>query len=138
MTEKSCGTIPYTVKDGIVYYLLIKTKRNGNCGFPKGHVEAGENEIETAYRETVEETSVTPDINGDFRYEMSYTLNNGNLKTVVFFPADFRDQIPKHNEGFEHYDYLILPFEEAYQRLTFANSKIMLKKADEYLMKTLF
>ena len=130
MLEKSCGTIPYTVKDGTVYYLLIKIKGDGSCGFPKGHVEAGESEIETALRETLEETSVRVQIREAFRYEMSYRMNNGNHKKVVYFLADFKDQTPARNGDFEEFDYLLLPFDEAYCALTFENAKQMLKKAD--------
>jgi len=42
MIEKSCGTIPYTINNGTIYYLLVKAKDDGYCGFPKGHVEANE------------------------------------------------------------------------------------------------
>ena len=41
MKEKSCGTVLYTVKDNVIHYLLIKAT-DTYCGFPKGHVEAGE------------------------------------------------------------------------------------------------
>ncbi len=134
MLEKSCGTIPYTIKDGIVYYLLVKSKGGESCGFPKGHVEAGESETETALRETLEETSITVNINDKFRYEMSYQMDNGNKKTVVFFLANFQDQTPKRNGNFEDFDYLMLPFDKAYQELTFENTKQMLKAANDFLI----
>ena len=57
MVEKSCGTIPHTLIDGNIYYLLVKAKDDGYCGFPKGHVEKGEGEIQTAYRELTFESS---------------------------------------------------------------------------------
>ena len=133
MLEKSCGTIPYTIKDGIVYYLLIKSC-GGICGFPKGHIEEGESETETALRETFEETSVKVNINDRFRYEMSYRMDNGNQKTVAYFLADFKDQSPKRNGDFEDFDYLILPFDQAYQALTFENTKQMLKAANDFLI----
>ena len=133
MTERSCGTIPYTVRGGKLFYLLVKAKDDGPCGFPKGHVEDGESEIETALRETLEETSLRPIISDSFRYEISYELKNGNQKTVVYFLADFGDQIPARNGDFEDFEYLILPFSEAYDALTFDNTKQMLKAADERL-----
>jgi hypothetical protein len=52
MKEKSCGTVLYTVKENVIYYVLLKA-RDGYCGFSKGHVEAGETEHETR-----EETSI--------------------------------------------------------------------------------
>lgn len=132
MIEKSCGTIPYTLRDGVRHYLLIKNRRDNACGFPKGHVEAGESETETALRETWEETSITPTIDPTFRYEMSYKLSNGNRKTVIYFLAKFENQIPHRNQGFENFDYLLLPFDEAYQALTFENARKMLIAARNF------
>ena len=139
MVEKSCGTIPYTVDNGNVYYVLIKTKHNSYCGFPKGHVEGAESEEETALRETFEETSLEVQLNRAFRYEISYQMNNGNIKTVVYFLANFQNQVPHRNSCFEDFEYLLLPFSEAVQVLTFENTRQMLQNANEFLtcaMKT--
>ena len=136
MLEKSCGTIPYTISNGIVYYLLIKAKNDGYCGFPKGHVEKNESEEETALRETLEETSIHTQINSAFRYEISYQMRNGNTKTVTYFLAKFQNQTPKRNKNFENFSYLILPFEEAYQQLTFENTKQILKEVNIFLTGT--
>ncbi|MBQ8439184.1 MAG: NUDIX domain-containing protein [Clostridia bacterium] len=136
MLEKSCGTIPYTVKDDKIHYLLLRAKDDGYCGFPKGHVEANETEEETAFRETWEEASIKSVINSDFRYEISYKMDNGNEKLVVYFLASFFGQEPSHNDGFEHHDYLLLPFEKACQMLTFENARTMLKEANNLLIQT--
>jgi 8-oxo-dGTP pyrophosphatase MutT (NUDIX family) len=133
ITEKSCGTVPYTKKDGVIYYLLIKTPDGRFCGFPKGHVEDGESEETTALRETWEETSVKPEITPGFRYEMLYDLRGGGKKKVVFFPAYFEGQEPKNNCDFEKFNYLLLPFEKAYDSLSFDSNKKMLKKTDDFL-----
>ena len=105
MLEKSCGTIPYTINNGTIHYLLVKAKDDGYCGFPKGHVEANESEEETALRETLEETSVNVQINREFRYEISYQMDNGNTKTVIYFLANFKNQTPKRNKDFEDFEY---------------------------------
>ena len=133
MIEKSCGTIPYTINNGKIYYLLVKSKNN-ICGFPKGHVEANETEEETALRETWEETSLKVKIKMHFRHEMSYEVNNGNIKIVVYFLANFQNQTPKRNKDFEDFEYLILPFDSAIQELTFENTRQMLKLANDFLM----
>lgn len=133
MKEKSCGTVLYTVKDNVIHYLLIKARDDGYCGFPKGHVEAGETEYQTALRETWEETSIRAEIVGDFRREVSYKLRNGNKKTVVYFLARFLDQSPAHNSGFEHHRYLLLPLAEAQNALTFDNTKQIIAEAEEYI-----
>ena len=136
MIEKSCGTIPYTVKDGTIYYLLVKALDDGYCGFPKGHVQTNETEIETAIRETLEETSVSVNIISDIHYDIFYQMDNGNQKTVVYFLAEFKDQVPKRNNDFEDFDYFILPFDEAHQYLTFENTRQLLKMANDFLTST--
>ena len=56
--EKSCGAIVYRKYHGNTEILLIKHINSGHWSFPKGHVEAGETEVETARREIMEETSI--------------------------------------------------------------------------------
>ena len=131
--EKSCGTVLFTISNGEVYYILIKSADNGHCGFPKGHMEAGETEEETALRETWEETSVNAEIIGNFRKEEAYILPNGTPKTVVYFLAMYAAQTPKNNEGFEKHDILVCHFEEAYNMLTHGVAKEILKEADKYI-----
>ena len=132
MKEKSCGTVLYTVKDNAIHYLLIKAT-DTYCGFPKGHVEAGETEHETALRETWEETSIRAEIVGDFRREVTYRMKNGNKKTVVYFLARYSDQTPAHNPGFEIRHFLSLPLDSACRALTFENTRQILRDAEEYI-----
>ena len=56
--EKSCGAIVYRKYHGNLEILLIKHVNSGHWSFPKGHVEAGETEVETALREIKEETGI--------------------------------------------------------------------------------
>ena len=137
MLEKSCGTIPYTIIEGVIHYLLVRAKDDGYCGFPKGHVEGGESEEETALRETMEETSVAVTIHRGFRHETSYRMPNGNDKTVVYFLASFQNQQPERNGDFEDFEYLILPYDKAYSALTYDNAKKMLQSADQYLSRSI-
>ncbi len=48
--EKSCGTIVYHKKNDKYEFLLLHYPE-GHWDFPKGHIETGETEIETALRE---------------------------------------------------------------------------------------
>ena len=56
--EKSCGALVYRKKQDKVELLLIKHRNGGHWSFPKGHVESGENEYQTALREIKEETGL--------------------------------------------------------------------------------
>jgi len=135
MREKSCGTIPYTVRDGKIYYMLIATQNRDFYGFPKGHTEACESEEETALRETYEETGLTPKITEGFRHEMLVPLKNGNDKLIAFFTADFGEQIPSNVEGFENFHYVITTFEDAKEKITQKATREMLILANKFLLK---
>ena len=56
--EKSCGGLIYREHDGETQLLLLKHRCGGHWSFPKGHMEAGETEMETALREIREETGL--------------------------------------------------------------------------------
>lgn len=56
--EKSCGAVVYRHYGDTVEYLTVKSKAFGHWGFPKGHVEEGESEQESAKREVLEETGL--------------------------------------------------------------------------------
>lgn len=133
--EKSCGTILYTVIDKTIHYLLIRSRDNGNYGFPKGHVERDETEIETALRETWEETSINATIVNGFKRDITYTVGNEKIKSVTYFLASYLEQTPKHNNGFEYNDYFLLPFDEACKKLTFENIKNLLKEANDFIKR---
>ena len=134
ISEKSCGTVSYTLRGGVPYYLLIRS-RDGYCSFPKGHMEMGESEQQTALRETWEETSVRTDIRRDKRWEISYSIGRGKRKKVVYFLATFKDQKPCRNEGFENNEILLLPYTEALAALTHKDTKTMLTEADAAVRK---
>lgn len=56
MSIKKCGVI---VSDRTLQeVLLVKGKKSQKWGFPKGHMEMGESEEETAVRELLEETGI--------------------------------------------------------------------------------
>ncbi|MDR0800201.1 MAG: NUDIX domain-containing protein [Endomicrobium sp.] len=58
LKEFSCGAVIYKMQNDNPVFLLVNSKRNGRWGFPKGHIENGESEIETARREIFEETGI--------------------------------------------------------------------------------
>ena len=55
-------------------------------------------------------------------------------KTVTFFVGKTNQQRIMLSR--EHSGYLWLPFEQAYQRLTYENAKDLLNKADQFIKKS--
>ena len=98
--EKSCGAIVYRKSHGNTEILLIKHINSGHWSFPKGHMENGETEIETAIREIKEETSVNVMIDPTFRETVSYFPKRDTQKTVVYFIARAKnyDFVPQEEE----------------------------------------
>jgi len=87
--EKSCGAIVFRKTRGEYAVLLIKNKYADFWSFPKGHVEEGENEYQTAIREVKEETGIDIKIENGFRVESSYLIGKRKSieKNVVYFTA---------------------------------------------------
>ena len=81
--EKSCGCVVIN-KDKV---LLIKHNK-GHWDFPKGHVEEGETETETAIREVKEETNIDVKIIDDKRFKINYIIEDKQIdKDVIYFIA---------------------------------------------------
>ncbi len=136
MYEKSCGAVVYTIHNGSPLYLLIRN-RSGHIGFPKGHVEFGEDEFETMVREIYEETSlhVTPD--PEFRCEYHYVLWGVVHKRAVYSMAQFsygHSVTTMENEIFG--DWLV-PFAEAKKLLSYDNDRNILEEAHAKIISRL-
>lgn len=84
--EKSCGAIIYKYQENKLYFLIVKHNR-GHYSFPKGHIEKGETEEETAIREVKEETNVDIKIINGFREKITYSPKENTIKDVIFFLA---------------------------------------------------
>lgn len=85
--EKSCGAIIYRRHHGNIELLLIKNANGGHWSFPKGHVEAGETEEETAKREIMEETGIEVELDSNFREVITFTPKKDITKDVIYFLA---------------------------------------------------
>ena len=132
MFEKSCGAVVYTVKDGRPLYLLLRN-RSGHIGFPKGHVEFGEDERMTMKREISEETalSVEPDL--AFREEYQYVLWNIVHKTAVYSLASFRYGETVETMENEIFGDWLVPYQDARRLLSYENDRRILDRADAWL-----
>jgi len=107
--------------------LLIKNKKSGMWGFPKGHVEDKETLIETAIREVKEEIGL--EINSlkmKPSFESNYIDDNGNNKKVIYFIRKIKKTVPKLNDEIDAYMWADL--EKSYEILKFPELKEIVKK----------
>ncbi len=130
--ERSCGAVVFREIGGTTRFLLIKNKRSAHWGFPKGHVERGESDKQTAYREVLEETGIRIRILPDFVTRSQYSIQGKVEKNVNIYLAttdDTNTVIQKE----EIEDYVWLGYEKAKARLKFENDHAILDKAVEYI-----
>ena len=117
-------------------YLLLKNARHGAWGFPKGHSEDDETPMETALRETREETGITDlRVIDGFEVRDSYlvhTPKRGDYrKTVTYFLA--LTPTAKHVQSHEHVESGWFELDEALAKLAFPTLQKTLKQADARL-----
>lgn len=125
--EKSCGAV--VIDNNKV--LLIKHVL-GHWDLPKGHMENGETEVQTAIREIKEETNIDTEINEKYRYTIEYSPMEGVMKEVVYFVATKKsDNIIEQEEEVQLAEWVEI--NEAIERLTFDNAKGVLRKVKEDL-----
>ena len=135
--EKSCGAIiVYKDKNSDNSYkvLLVRNNNGRNYSFPKGHVEKGETEEQTAIREIKEETGLDVEIVDSFREVSDYCPFGNIKKRVVFFMAQaFTDKVVIQKEEIDSYKWVDLF--EAHNICTYENDLRVIKKAKENLDK---
>lgn len=132
--ERSSGAVVYKTEKGTRLYLLLHYEA-GHWDFPKGNVEEGEGERETALREIKEETGIKKVVFEEgFRNVIHYFYKREGktiYKEVVFSLAKTDEK--KVTLSFEHIGFEWLPYEKAVGRLTFQTAKEVLRFAEEFL-----
>lgn len=143
--ERSAGAIVFR-RDKEIKYLLLHYGAAGfrslhskgdYWSFPKGNVEEGESEEETARREIKEESGIE-DIKfvDGFKEKISYFYKREGktiYKEVVFFLAETKSE--KVKISYEHIGFEWLGFEDAFTRLKFKNDREVFEKAHRFLVK---
>ena len=121
--EKSCGCIIINNEK----VLLVYEKNRNFWGFPKGHMEEGETEIETALREVKEEVGLDVEIDLEKRYTLNYIIRDEIDKTTVLYIAKTKnEEIVMQENEIENAKWC--SFEEAIDILTFEDWKEMFRK----------
>lgn len=131
--EKSCGGVVFTrTAEGICYVVIRQT--NGDWSFPKGHMEQGETEEQTAVREISEEVGLSVILHPGFREELFYPLQRkpGYTKHTVYFLGEFAGQSPACQPE-EVSEVVLLTYEKAMQTIAFEDLREALSKAERFL-----
>ena len=132
--EKSCGAIVFSEESGERRYLILHYEE-GHWDFPKGHVEKGETEEQTARRETFEETGIRElQFVPGFRKSISYSFKRKGEavpKEAVFFLAKTRAK--EVNISDEHTGYMWLPYLQTEKKVTYENARLLLEEAEKKL-----
>ena len=137
ISEKSCGAVVYTRKNGKIKYVIIQAK-SGIYGFPKGHIEPGETQRETALREILEETGLSVNLIDGFKAEDCYSyVDDGEerRKQVIYFLATYYDQAPIVQKT-EIAGIHLMDFKTAMKALQFESTRKTLTQAHSFLAET--
>ena len=133
--EKSCGAVVFTREGGTIKFVIIRSLE-GFYGYPKGHMEAGESEEQTALREIREETGLDVSLLEGFRTEDAHALvREGRpdvTKQIVYFLAEYTGQVLRAQEG-EVTEIRLMTFDEAMAAFQFESSRRILREADAYI-----
>lgn len=127
--EKSCGAIIFYKTKQNTKILLVKNNSGRYWSFPKGHIEDGENEQETAIREIKEETGLDVSIFDNFREISEYCPFGRIRKRVVFFLAQaFTDNVKIQEEEIDSYIWVDL--QQARKMCVYDNDLRIIDKAE--------
>ena len=131
--EKSCGAVIFRRTD-VWNVLLIRHSKGRHISFPKGHVEPGETESQTAEREIWEETGLRVRVDRRFRAENRYNIRPDIQKLVVLFTA-VTEQAELTLQPEEIAEAFWAPVEEANERLTYERDRRIMRDAFEHIQR---
>ena len=132
--EKSCGAVVFTRMNGTIRYVLVQQKEEF-YGFPKGHMEPGETEKETALREIREEIGISPTLLDGFVTTDEHPIPKKDImKQMVYFLAEYSNQEIRFDPD-ELLSAPLVTYEEAMALFTYESSKRILTEADTFLKK---
>ena len=123
--------------------LLLQTSYNGEWAPPKGHVDPGESDLETAYRETEEEAGIKRDqikLYPDFQEEIHYVVKKSvygadvdKCKTSAYYLGEV-EYGQKITLSHEHTDFKWLMFNDAIETTLFENYKTLYRSSKSFLV----
>ncbi|MBQ3009520.1 MAG: NUDIX domain-containing protein [Oscillospiraceae bacterium] len=132
-TEKSCGAVVFRKGEKETQILLIKHMNGGHWAFPKGHMEKGETEEETALREILEETGLAVTLDTNYRKVVTYSPRRDVVKDVVYFVAVAQSDKAVAQEG-EISQVKWVEMQSAVEHVSYENDKTVLLGAIEHYL----
>ncbi len=134
LIDKSCGAVVYTIEGDEIKYILVE-EASGFFSFPKGHVEDGETEEETATREIKEEIGLELSLIPGFREVQEYDLlDRPDVKRqIVFFLASYKGLEPHIVRPDEVKSIRINNLEDTLKLIEYDSLKSVLLAANDYI-----
>ncbi len=146
--NKSFGVVPVFLDDTGKPHFLLLQHRALHWGFPKGHAKEGETPQEAAQREFTEETGIkecsleektfVAEFYLDDLYGRAPKNNADKIHRIITYHigqvADTHVALNKATN--EILDYVWLPYETAYKKLTFPEAKHVLTQIFQHITNT--
>ena len=132
--EISCGILVIRREGEKRQLLMIQSKKGGHWSYPKGHMEAGETQLDTARREVWEETGLKVEPIPGENHSTEYPLPNGNTKEVVYFMGRYEGGEARHQEA-ELTTLGWFDLEEAEKKVTYESDRMILRAFMKSLKK---
>ncbi|KAM4879240.1 bis(5'-nucleosyl)-tetraphosphatase [asymmetrical] isoform 1-T1 [Sylvia borin] len=144
MAVRACGLIIYRrlkpapsskVTDSIEYLLLQTSYGTHHWTPPKGHVDPGEDDLQTAFRETEEEAGLQASqltLIAGYKKELHYPVR-GKPKTVVYWLAEMKDCNTEIKLSEEHQAFQWLKLEDACKFAEYEDMQATLKEVHQFL-----
>lgn len=130
--EKSCGALVCRQRGKNTELLLLRHRNGGHWSFPKGHVEAGESEIQTALREVKEETGLDIRLLDGFRERVEYSPKPDVQKQVIYFLGCYQEgKVRRQKEEIREIRWM--PIDKADRMVTYSNDRDLIVRARDFL-----
>ncbi|XP_057324362.1 bis(5'-nucleosyl)-tetraphosphatase [asymmetrical] [Microplitis mediator] len=140
MGTRACGFVIFRRFRGPVEYLLMQASyEHHHWTPPKGHVDPGEDDMQTALRETEEEAGFKQEdlkIFPDAKQELIYNVK-GKPKTVIYWLAELIKETRDVKMSNEHQAFAWLTIEDACKRADYQEMQQALRSFDKYINENL-